>query len=97
MATDRSLEMAQRLMMQGRMAEAERIYRELLGAEPGSLSVLEGLGVVLYQQNRGEEAAAAFVPGWRSNRSRFVFRLTWERPCARLASSTRPWLTSSTP
>ena len=61
MATDRSLEMAQRLMMQGRMAEAERIYRELLGAEPENLSVLEGLGVVLYQQNRGEDAAAVFA------------------------------------
>ena len=63
MATDRSLEMAQRLMMQGRMAEAERIYRELLGTEPENLSVLEGLGVVLYQQNRGEDAAAVFARG----------------------------------
>ena len=97
MATDQSLEMAQRLMMRGRMAEAERIYRELLGAEPENLSVLEGLGVVLYQQNRGEEAAAVFCAGWHANRNRFVFRLTWERPCARLASSTRPWLTSSRP
>lgn len=63
MATDRTIELANRLLTQGQLAEAERLFRELLGERPGLLTALEGLGVVLYQQGRPEEAAAVFARG----------------------------------
>jgi tetratricopeptide (TPR) repeat protein len=60
---DRTIETAQRLMMQGHLIEAERLYRDLLAKAPDDLFALEGLGVVLYQQERGEEAADIFARG----------------------------------
>jgi tetratricopeptide (TPR) repeat protein len=63
MAADPTIEVAQRLMLQGRLVEAERLYRDLLGKQPDDLLTLEGLGVALYQQERCEEAAAIFARG----------------------------------
>ena len=63
MATDGAIEVARGLQLQGRMAEAEALYRDLLGKQPNALQALEGLGVVLFQQGRAEEAAALFARG----------------------------------
>ncbi len=63
MATDGVIEVARGLHLQGRMAEAEALYRGLLGKQPDALTALEGLGVVLFQQGRAEEAAALFARG----------------------------------
>jgi tetratricopeptide (TPR) repeat protein len=63
MAIDGATEVARGLHLQGRIAEAEALYRDLLGKQPDALSALEGLGVVLFQQGRAEEAAALFARG----------------------------------
>jgi tetratricopeptide (TPR) repeat protein len=63
MATEGAIEVAKGLHLQGRMAEAEALYRDLLRRQPDALSALEGLGVVLFQQGRAEEAAALFARG----------------------------------
>jgi tetratricopeptide (TPR) repeat protein len=63
MATDGGIEVARGLQLQGRMIEAEALYRDLLGKQPDALEALEGLGVVLFQQGRAEEAAALFARG----------------------------------
>jgi tetratricopeptide (TPR) repeat protein len=63
MATDGAIEVARGLQLQGRMIEAEALYRDLLGKQPDALKALEGLGVVLFQQGRAEEAAALFARG----------------------------------
>ena len=63
MAADSTIEVAKGLQLKGRMAEAERLYRDLLGKQPDAVSAIEGLGVVLFQQGRAEEAAAVFARG----------------------------------
>ena len=63
MSTDSAIEVAKGLHLQGRTAEAEALYRGLLGAQPDALGALEGLGVVLFQQGRAEEAAELFARG----------------------------------
>ena len=63
MAIDGAIDAARGLQLQGRMAEAEAVYRDLLGKQPDALEALEGLGVVLFQQGRTEEAAALFARG----------------------------------
>ena len=52
MVTNRSLQAAQALQRQGRTAEAEALYRELLHAQPDALEALEGLAVLVFQQGR---------------------------------------------
>src|SRR5690242_5898374 len=44
----------------GRVAEAERLYRQVLSANPGMARAQAGLGLVLYMQGRAQEAIAAF-------------------------------------
>jgi tetratricopeptide (TPR) repeat protein len=61
MATNRSVELAQALQLQGRRAEAEILYRELLQEQPDAIGALEGLGVLVFQQGRAGEAASLFA------------------------------------
>ncbi len=61
MATDRSIDAAKTLHFQGRTAEAETLYRELLAARPNALDALEGLGVLVFQRGDGEEASRLFA------------------------------------
>jgi tetratricopeptide (TPR) repeat protein len=63
MVTDRTTEVAKVLHSEGRTAEAEILYRELLSKQPDALGALEGLGVVFFQQGRTKEAAALFARG----------------------------------
>ena len=51
---------AQALHVQGRLDEAEALYREALHEMPNALRALEGLGVLLFQRGRAEEAATLF-------------------------------------
>lgn len=50
------LEDALALHQAGRLAEAERLYRQLLAADPGHFDALHFLGVAAYQQGRHGEA-----------------------------------------
>ena len=61
MATNRSLQAAQALQRQGRTAEAEVLYRELLCAQPDALETLDGLAVLLFQQGRPGDAVPLFA------------------------------------
>lgn len=63
MATDISIEVAKGLQFKGRVADAERMYRELLGKQSDAVGALEGLGTLLFQQGRAEEAADMFARG----------------------------------
>ena len=67
MPTDISIEVSSGLEPRGPLAEAERIYRELLARQPDSLSALEGLGVLLFQQGRGRGGHA--VRPWCGDRA----------------------------
>ena len=79
MVTDRTIEVAKGLYIQGRTAEAEILYRELLSKQPDALGALEGLGVLCFQQGRVKEAAALFARARRSIRSRLAFTATWAK------------------
>ena len=57
------LEQAQSTHAEGRLAEAAAYYREFLRTCPNAVEALEGLGVVLYQLGRMEEATALFARG----------------------------------
>jgi tetratricopeptide (TPR) repeat protein len=48
---------------EGRLAEAESYYLELLRARPDSIEALEGLGVLLIQLGRLDEATSMFARG----------------------------------
>ena len=61
MVTNRSLQAAQALQRQGRTAEAEALYRELLAAQSASVESLDGLAVLLFQQGRPGEAVPLFA------------------------------------
>ena len=50
------IEAALALHQAGRLAEAERVYREILEAEPRHFDALHFLGVAAYQQGRNAEA-----------------------------------------
>ena len=63
MASESAIDVAKGLQVQGKTAEAEILYRELLANEPDSLGALEGLGVVCFQKGRIDEAAALFARG----------------------------------
>jgi tetratricopeptide (TPR) repeat protein len=52
-----ALERALGCHAEGRLREAERLYREALEAEPGAVRALKGLGELLYQEGRAEQAA----------------------------------------
>ena len=61
MAIDLTIDMAKALHREGRTAEAERAYRELLGRQPSALDALEGLGVLLFQGGNAQEASILFA------------------------------------
>jgi tetratricopeptide (TPR) repeat protein len=61
MVTNRSTEVAQALHLEGRSAEAETVFRELLREQPDAVGALEGLGVLVFQQGRASEAASLFA------------------------------------
>jgi tetratricopeptide (TPR) repeat protein len=63
MLTKDSVVAAQNLYLQGRVAEAEGLFREILRAHPDSPGALEGLGVLVFQQGRTAEAAELFARG----------------------------------
>ncbi len=51
----RTLELASRLHAQGRLGEAEQVYRRVLTADPGNPDALHLLGVLLHQTRRTAE------------------------------------------
>jgi tetratricopeptide (TPR) repeat protein len=57
------IERARALEEQGRLDEAEAIYRKVLERVPRAPRALEGLGVLLFQRGRAQEAAACFARG----------------------------------
>jgi tetratricopeptide (TPR) repeat protein len=63
MPTDSTLDTAQALHLQGRLAEAERLYRQVLSREPDAILALGGLGALAYQHGRADEAASLFARG----------------------------------
>ena len=60
MPASSTLDTAQALHLQGRLAEAETLYREVLQRQPDAVEALEGLGVLAYQHGRALEAADFF-------------------------------------
>ena len=56
MDTEEALKIAGALRRQGRFGEAEVVYRDVLRDRPESLAALEGLGVILLQQGKVDEA-----------------------------------------
>jgi tetratricopeptide (TPR) repeat protein len=63
MPTDSTLVTAQALHLQGRLTEAETLYREVLRRRPDTIQALEGLGILVYQFGRADEAASLFAQG----------------------------------
>jgi len=63
MDTDETIDKAVALRVQGRLAEAEILYRDLLRERPETLAALEGLGVIVFQQGKVDEAARLFARG----------------------------------
>ena len=59
-AVDAILAQAATLYRSGRLAEAERLYRQALAASPKQASTYAGLALMLYLQGRPQEAIAAF-------------------------------------
>jgi len=54
--SDPRLQTAMQLRRAGRLADAARIYSEILASEPGHFEALHGLGIVSYQTGRIEDA-----------------------------------------
>jgi tetratricopeptide (TPR) repeat protein len=50
-----------------RFVDAEAFFRHALTLDPGNPSLINNLGVALREQNRKEEARAAFEAAWRIN------------------------------
>jgi tetratricopeptide (TPR) repeat protein len=63
MVISSTLETARSLHVQGRLAEAERLYREVLLSQPDAVPALAGLGILAYQDGRAGEAASWFARG----------------------------------
>jgi tetratricopeptide (TPR) repeat protein len=63
MDTEEALHKAGALRQQGGFAEAEILYRDVLRERPESLAALEGLGVILLQHGKVDEAARWFAQG----------------------------------
>jgi tetratricopeptide (TPR) repeat protein len=63
MDTDETIERAVALCGQGRLGEAEVLYRDLLRVRPETLAALEGLGIIVFQQGKVDEAASLFARG----------------------------------
>jgi tetratricopeptide (TPR) repeat protein len=61
MPTNRAIDVAKAVQLQGRAAEAETLYRQLLRKQPDAFEALEGLGVLVFQQGRAQEAATLFA------------------------------------
>jgi predicted TPR repeat methyltransferase len=55
---DEALHLAVKLHKGNDLAEAEHLYKRILGSAPDNLNVLHFLGLLCHQQNRHEEAAA---------------------------------------
>ncbi len=56
----RTLAQAKSLYRAGQLRDAERLYREVLAADPGNAEAHHNLGGVLSQQDRSDEAAACY-------------------------------------
>jgi tetratricopeptide (TPR) repeat protein len=63
METRQILDRARALHVQGKHAESEELYRQVLGLNPEAVLALEGLGVLMFQEGRTAEAAALFERG----------------------------------
>jgi tetratricopeptide (TPR) repeat protein len=57
------LDEAQALHAQGRLVEAEMLYREVLQSQPEAVTAIQALGALRYQQGRLDEAANLFARG----------------------------------
>jgi predicted TPR repeat methyltransferase/predicted negative regulator of RcsB-dependent stress response len=55
-----TLQDAQRAYQMGQLAQAARLYQEVLSAEPGHLEALYSLGMIFFQANQLEQAEALF-------------------------------------
>jgi tetratricopeptide (TPR) repeat protein len=63
MPISQTLESAQAHHLEGRLDEAETLYRQVLRAKPDAVAALEGLGVLAYQHGRVHEAEQFFARG----------------------------------
>jgi tetratricopeptide (TPR) repeat protein len=63
MPASTTLDTAQALHLEGRLSEAETLYKEVLRSKPDAVAALEGLGVLAYQHGRVHEAAQFFARG----------------------------------
>jgi hypothetical protein len=79
MATDGAIEVARGLQLQGRMAEAEVLYRDLLGKQPDASMALEGWASCFLNKGMRRRRQPCSRAAWRSNRSRSVFMPTCGR------------------
>ena len=93
MASESAIDVAKGLQVQGKTAEAEILYRELLANEPDSLGALEGLGVVCFQKGRIDEAAASSRGGRHRSGVRPFSRQPGRSVTNHGAGSTRPFCT----
>ena len=97
MLTDRSIEAARALQLQGRTAAAEALYRELLQNQPEYVGALEALGVLVFQQGRAQEALHLFARGDDSAGVSPDAGRTWGSSSRSSAGTTRPWTTFAKP
>jgi tetratricopeptide (TPR) repeat protein len=58
-----TLDQAQALHAEGRLAEAEMLYRQVLHSKPDAVGAIQALGALSYQQGRLDEAAMMFKRG----------------------------------
>ena len=91
MATDGAIDAAKVLLLQGRMAEAEALYRDLLGKQPDALCSARGVGRRTFSARAREEAAVLFGALRCDQTAVGPFSgQPWVRPCERPEGSTRP-------
>ncbi len=60
-----SVSIAERLFQHGRFAESENAFRQILATDPANCRGRNGLGTVLWHQNRPNDAIAQFVESLR--------------------------------
>jgi tetratricopeptide (TPR) repeat protein len=59
--TESTIAAAQAFHLQGRLSEAEFLYRNALYREPDALAAIQGLGAIEYQRGRVAEATSLFL------------------------------------
>ncbi len=89
MATNDPTSVAQTLYFEGRAAEAEDLFRKVLGEQPDDVVAIEGLGVLVLQQGRPARPRGCSPAASSCSRIRPGCTPTWARRCGRSGGSTR--------